>query len=307
MRRCLLLLLLMNSAAAFESGRAGFSVKVNNNVIPYEVFAVFVLPGERFRIEVLDVARPPALSAAAGTAEQTGSATWRARAPELRGVYEIAIESEGRRMQLNVVVMHPAAELTGGYLNGFRVGDYPKKPLNGNPAYRAPKGFVELNEQTASLQLSPHFVLSQFPAKQPGDYPKYLVVRERLMLKLELLLQRVNEEGFAADTLTVMSGYRTPWYNASIQNVPNSRHVYGGAADVFVDTDGDGLMDDLNHDGKIDYADAQLLYVWANELYGRRPNRWLGGGMGVYRSTAAHGPFVHIDERGRRARWGLLP
>lgn len=307
MKRYLLLLLMMNSAAAFETGRAGFSVRVNDNVIPYRVFAVFVLPGERFEIEALEVTRPPELSFAAGRVERIKRATWRATAPERRGVYEIAIESEGRRMQLNVVVMHPAGEITKGYLNGFRVGSYPKKPLNGNPAYRAPAGFVELNEQTASLQLSPHFVLSQFPAKQPGGYPKYVVVRERLLLKLELLLQLVNDKGFAADTLTVMSGYRTPWYNASIRNVPHSRHVYGGAADVFVDTNGDGLMDDLNRDGKISYADAQLLYVWANELYGRRPHRSLRGGMGVYRSTAAHGPFVHIDERGSRARWGLLP
>ena len=27
------------------------------------------------------------------------------------------------------------------------------------------------------------------------------------------------------------------------------------------------------------------------------------GGLGAYGSTAAHGPFVHVDTRGHRARW----
>jgi hypothetical protein len=29
----------------------------------------------------------------------------------------------------------------------------------------------------------------------------------------------------------------------------------------------------------------------------------LVGGCGVYIATSAHGPFVHIDARGYRARW----
>jgi uncharacterized protein YcbK (DUF882 family) len=27
------------------------------------------------------------------------------------------------------------------------------------------------------------------------------------------------------------------------------------------------------------------------------------GGIGIYPATSAHGPFVHIDARGTRARW----
>jgi hypothetical protein len=29
----------------------------------------------------------------------------------------------------------------------------------------------------------------------------------------------------------------------------------------------------------------------------------LVGGAGVYRATGEHGPFIHIDVRGSRARW----
>jgi hypothetical protein len=56
-----------------------------------------------------------------------------------------------------------------------------------------------------------------------------------------------------------------------------------------------------------DYRDAQWLYQLADELFALPENEFLRGGLGVYRSTPAHGPFLHVDARGRRARWGLLP
>jgi uncharacterized protein YcbK (DUF882 family) len=29
----------------------------------------------------------------------------------------------------------------------------------------------------------------------------------------------------------------------------------------------------------------------------------LTGGVGIYAATGAHGPFVHVDVRGVKARW----
>ena len=29
----------------------------------------------------------------------------------------------------------------------------------------------------------------------------------------------------------------------------------------------------------------------------------LVGGAGIYRDNGVHGPFIHIDARGKRARW----
>jgi hypothetical protein len=156
--------------------------------------------------------------------------------------------------------------------------------------------------------VSPHFRLGQFPAKQAGGYPKYLVVREQLLLKLELLLERVNERGVTADSFTIMSGYRTPFYNATIGNGRYSRHIYGGAADIFIDVSPvDDDMDDVNGDGMRDFRDAQWLYRLANELFREPAHSPLRGGLGVYRRTSAHGPFLHVDARAQRARWGLLP
>jgi hypothetical protein len=294
----------------YESERAGFILRVNDLEIPYRVFAVYVLPAETLEIHAVAAAPESAfgLSADSGTVEAISASSWRWRAPTTVGVHSLRVVSAGDQIQLNMVVMRPAAEIVDGRINGFRVGNYPTEPLNGNALYLPPDGFIELTEATAALKVSPHFELWQFPSKQSGDFPKYLVLREQLLLKLELLLEHLNQNGIAAETLTVMSGFRTPFYNAAIGNVPYSRHVYGGAADIYIDAaPRDDIMDDLNGDGRSDYRDAQYLYRLADTLFSEERYRELRGGIGVYRSNSAHGPFLHIDARQQRARWGLRP
>jgi len=63
-------------------------------------------------------------------------------------------------------------------------------------------------------------------------------------------------------------------------------------------------MDDLNGDGRVDLQDAGVLYEIVDDLYGRPWYAPLIGGLARYRTTSAHGPFVHVDVRGSRARWG---
>ena len=104
-----------------------------------------------------------------------------------------------------------------------------------------------------------------------------------------------------------MSGFRTPEYNAKGVGrrggrAKDSRHQYGDAADVFVDNDGDGRMDDLNHDGRVDTRDVRIIIGAVERVEARHPD--LVGGAGLYRATRSHGPFAHVDVRGTRARWG---
>jgi hypothetical protein len=68
-----------------------------------------------------------------------------------------------------------------------------------------------------------------------------------------------------------------------------------------VDNDGNGYIDDLNGDGRIDANDAAVMRIAADRVEARYPE--LTGGNGVYTSTPEHGPFIHIDVRGDRARW----
>jgi hypothetical protein len=160
-----------------------------------------------------------------------------------------------------------------------------------------------VNAENVDVRLSPHFTLRQFLCKQESDYPKYVVLRESLLLLLEGLVGSLEDSGYAVETLGVISGYRTPWYNKSIGNVSNSRHVYGDAFDFFVDVDGDGKMDDLNGNGRHDRADVDLLAGLVDDFMGRPENASLMGGLGRYYKTSRHGGFVHVDTRGFAARW----
>ena len=102
-----------------------------------------------------------------------------------------------------------------------------------------------------------------------------------------------------------MSGFRTPRYNAGGGNTQGranlSRHMYGDASDIFVDNNRDRYTDDLNGDGKVDVTDVEIIAAAAERVERRYPS--LVGGIGVYQACCGHGPFVHVDVRGYRARW----
>ena len=127
---------------------------------------------------------------------------------------------------------------------------------------------------------------------------------ERLLLTLEFLLDRARSRGWVRESFVVMSGYRTPFYNAAIGNVKYSRHQWGDAADVYIDENPvDGVMDDLNGDGRLDRADAIALYDLFDAALRESGAPGFAGGLAHYGSTTAHGPFVHVDLRGYEARW----
>ena len=170
-------------------------------------------------------------------------------------------------------------------------------------AYEPPRGFVEARPEDYDVMVSPNFRLGDFLCKAPGD-PRYLLVSPRLLIKLEALLVAVNEAGVHTPRLTVMSGYRTPAYNRAIGNTTDfSRHLWGDAADVYVDVDGNGQMDDLNGDGRSDVGDARWLGGVAERMMAATVPQMSPGGLAAYRRNAAHGPFLHLDARGYRARW----
>lgn len=208
-------------------------------------------------------------------------------------------------MLLHIFVMVPYSNLDGEWMNGYRIGKYPDIPLKELPIYKKPKGFIEVTPENEQVNVSPHFKIGQFLCKQNGGFPRYLVLKERLVLKLELILEKMNEAGYPCRTFHIMSGYRTPYYNHLIGNVKYSRHVWGGAADIFIDEHPeDGMMDDLNQDEKIDYKDAAVIYRIIDNMFGHPFYTPFVGGLGRYKKNENHGPFVHVDVRGFRARWG---
>ena len=74
--------------------------------------------------------------------------------------------------------------------------------------------------------------------------------------------------------IIVNSGYRSPEHNAAVGGVPDSLHVQGLAADIR----------------PRDHDDLPRLQALCDKMNPR-------GGVGFYRT------FVHVDCRGKRARW----
>lgn len=296
----------VQAATSFDPGHAGFAVTFRDRVIPFTEFGLTVMPDESAPIAIVDGGEARFyLDIDGGELSQSAKWKWRWTAPTTPGLQRVDVYRDNSlRIRLNIFVMRPAAEVRGGMLNGFKIGDYPAKPLRGDPIYLPPEGFVEVTPETIDVAISPHFTLRQLLCKQqPDHWPKYLVLREELPFKLEQILQEVNHRGIRTDGLHIMSGYRTPWYNASIGNVPYSRHLWGGAADIFIDTSADGRMDDVTGDGRASLEDARILYDIADELAERPGELAYVGGLGLYGARPHRGPFLHIDARGRRAYW----
>jgi hypothetical protein len=206
------------------------------------------------------------------------------------------------------ITLHPFAEKHGTSLGSYRLGFWPaEKHAVKSDAYENPDGFIEVTPANEDLQVSEHFRLRDFLTHdQPNVWPKYLVLNDKLVDKLELVVQELQREGVAVQHMSVMSGFRTPWYNAhggsTAGRAEQSRHMYGDASDVFVDN-GKGRMVDLNHDGRVNWRDAKVIADAAERVGLEHPE--LMGGEAVYSSTRGHGPFAHIDVRGTSAHWGL--
>ena len=291
--------------AVANIGVASPVLAVRELTVDFSPFTVVAAPGESLVLPVLSgtlagasVDAPEAVS----THLEQGSLLL--EAPDKAGFYPVRITlPDGEQRQLQLFVAVPASTIENGYLNGYRMGPSPPGHPRFPELYRAPEVFIEVSEALLETPLSPHFTLRQFLCKQESGYPKYVALKESLLVLLEGLLEAVQEAGYDARTFGVISGYRTPWYNKSIGNVPNSRHVYGDAMDLYVDLDGDGRLDDLDGDGDHDLADVDILADIAEAYMGRPSKSLVFGGVGRYRKTHYHGGFVHVDTRGYAARW----
>jgi uncharacterized protein YcbK (DUF882 family) len=176
-------------------------------------------------------------------------------------------------------------------------------------AYENPEGFIEVTPENQDTQVSEHFRLRDFLTHdQPDVWPKYIVLREELLDKLELVLADLEAHGVPVKQVKVLSGFRHPHYNQALGDESGrseiSRHQYGDAADIIIDDDGDGRMDDLNRDRRLTQRDVQVILDAVNRVERAYPE--LAGGVGLYRAMGPSGPFAHIDVRGSVARWSTF-
>lgn len=187
---------------------------------------------------------------------------------------------------------------------GIKVGlnlGIPKTVWSNHSIYQdMPKGIIEVTRENENTYISEHFKLKDFLCKGDRVYPKLICLNYNLIRKLELLINELNSRGHKVNSITIMSGFRTPWYNKKVNVTKFSRHIYGDAVDIYIDMDKNNRMDDLNRDGKVNKLDAKYLADIINEidLKGVYP-----GGLHSYAGNKYRGPFVHLDSRGYIIRW----
>ncbi len=276
------------------------SIKINSIPLDFELLSFSLLQGDTAYIEVNSSSSTIMIDSDGREHEFKNDYFW--IAPHNSGIYSIHIENENEKYDVVFLVMKNMQQIENTP-NDFIIGNYPTKAYKNLAQYAAPKGMVEVTEENMNTYISQHFQLKDFLVKQQSGYPKYVIINTKLLYKLELIISKLKEKGYRVDHLHVMSGYRTPYYNAKIGNGKSSRHIYGDAADIYLDNDRDNAMDDLNNDGKIDIKDARVLAVIVEEIEKENKYQWLIGGLGVYGGNGNHRGFIHVDTRGFKARW----
>jgi hypothetical protein len=230
-------------------------------------------------------------------------------APDEPGVWRVAIKIGAAIRPLsdfNLITLKPFSAKQRGRIGLYFLGSWPNERARARARNAAPRGFIEVTFENRNTYVSEHFRLGDFLTKNQFDvWPKYLVLETRLLDKLELVLAELRALGISTEGVKVLSGFRTPQYNRGGGDPRGraalSRHMYGDAADIYIDNDGNGGMDDLNGDGRVNIRDARVILDAVERVERAHPQ--LVGGCGIYSGTGSHGPFTHIDTRGFRARW----
>ena len=217
------------------------------------------------------------------------------------------INGASRIGQFSLITMRSFRDKIAGSVGSYQIGFWPEeKGRLRSEAYENPEGFIEVTPQNQDVRISEHFRLRDFLTHDQKDvWPKFLVLREPLLDKLELVISDLEDHGIPARNVQVLSGFRTPAYNYKLGDrsgrARDSRHQFGDAADIYIDSNGDGRMDDLNRDGRVNVRDTRVILAAVERVESKYPD--LVGGTGLYHATGAHGPFAHIDVRGEKARW----
>jgi uncharacterized protein YcbK (DUF882 family) len=220
-------------------------------------------------------------------------------APLEAGFYELVVTRSGIAQRLSeprLAVLVPFELKLGSSLNGYQIGRYPAEWSHNEQAER-PAGFAEVREDQLDLPLTRHLKLRDFITHDSQTiWPRYVAIDPRVLDKMELVLvelaRRRGEERIDFE-IEVHSGFRTPLHNSGVEgSARDSRHLYGDAADVAIDADGDG---------KLTIFDAYRVESAVDWVERMHPE--LAGGLGVYSSRRFATPYCHIDARGERKRW----
>ncbi|MFL5463222.1 MAG: D-Ala-D-Ala carboxypeptidase family metallohydrolase [Gemmatimonadaceae bacterium] len=219
--------------------------------------------------------------------------------PLLAGFYRLNLIKGGQRRTvdgLTLAVLVPFEEKERGMLRGYRIGTYLAERMRSKTP--PPEGFLEISPADVDLPITKHLRVGDFlNHDQFGVWPSYAAVNPKLLDKLELVIQEIarwhGDKAVADIDIDVHSGFRAPDHNRRVRRAASdSQHQYGDAADVAIDANGDG---------RITAIDSRMVGLAVEIVELKHPE--LVGGLGVYTSGHSSTNYVHIDVRGRRARW----
>ena len=122
----------------FSTQKADFSIHVQNLEIPYKIVSIFVMPEEIVKLRITaGHAKSPLYSirSSHGKINPVQKNQWHWHAPRLPGLYSLNLSGGQNKdsMLLNIFVMVPRKHQQGEYLNGYRIGNYPRIQLRGLP------------------------------------------------------------------------------------------------------------------------------------------------------------------------------
>lgn len=220
-------------------------------------------------------------------------------APSQAGFYRLALLKAGQRREIEgitLAVLVPFTEKERGMLRGYRIGTYLAERMRSKTP--PPEGFLEIGPADVDLPITKHLHVGDFlNHDQVGVWPSYAAVNPKLLDKLELVIQEIarwhGDKAVADIDIDVHSGFRAPEHNRRVRRAASdSQHQYGDAADVAIDANGDG---------RITAIDSRMVGLAVEIVELKHPE--LVGGLGIYTTGHASTNYVHIDVRGRRARW----
>ncbi|MFA4984956.1 MAG: D-Ala-D-Ala carboxypeptidase family metallohydrolase [Candidatus Brocadiia bacterium] len=234
--------------------------------------------------------------------------------PTKAGAHAISFVSGEDTLVLNCLVPEYAPDARKGIALGVKIGAYPN-PKGGTErmsknieCYDAPTYFVRIDSTTESLPLAPSIRVGDLVAitskENPTRHVNFAPADYTLIFKVDLAWRKFHKSHPSIPSWRLVSWFRTPRHNRLERGGTYSRHIYGDAVDIIVDQNGDLRMDDINGDGKSNFADALEIAKVFEQM------EWTGdvafGGVGAYDypSEQSMGAAVHTDTRGFWSRWG---
>src|SRR5687767_1767421 len=132
----------------------------------------------------------PGASDSAGVAKPTQPGVWNVLVRMGEAVKPVP--------DFSVLSLVPLSEKRGGRIGTYLIGSWPYE-TGARPraaSYQPPRGLVRVTPENMNTQISEHFQLRDFLTKgQQNVWPKYVALSPRLLDKLELVIQEIENGG----------------------------------------------------------------------------------------------------------------